>query len=429
MKLTRKILGGGLPREGTKWLETACITAAILAAGYFFNGHDPFFCTTAFPWLWFAPLLISLRYGLAPGIFSVSLITLLMLLMSRDGRLPYPFPSHYLLGGLLLTMISGQFSTVWRQRLRHAERLSEHAVERAQQISRAYFMVRLSHDRLEQNLISKPVTLRQAMVDLRFLLVRHTGKISQEVATELLAILAHYCHLDSAAIHLVDNGRIHKNPVAACGKGAPFDSQDILLTSAMEKGNTSYQSVATIPPDGQRSHYLVVSPMCSSSGEVLAVLLVSEMPFMSLNRENLQILGVLLSYCVENAFATQKGAEVLAVFPSCPPAFASDLIKMHRLNRDLGIDSTLAILHVHPNPRENEVVASIEKAQRGLDHIWSLQTAAGNVLLTLMPFSGVAGGRGISTGSGNFSRTGSPSNSAARWSPLTRCRWWHRSHR
>lgn len=392
MKFNLQHIRDAAPGAG-KWAETAFMTIAVLSAGYLFNGRDPFFTTAAFPWLWFAPVLVALRYGMAPGVVSVSAITLLMLLMERMGRLPYPFPTHHMLGGLLLTMICAQFSTVWQKRLRRADRLSEHAVERAQQISRAYFMVRLSHDRLEQNLISKPVSLRQAMVDLRSLLVRRGGEIGGEAAGELLAILSHYCNLDSASIYAVTDGVIAPEPVASCGKGAPCDREDILLRSALESGNTVYQSVEKMQP-GLRSSYLVVSPMRSSAGELPAVLLVSEMPFLSLQRENLQILGVLLSYCVEHAFAAKRAASILGAYPYCPSAFAAELAKMHGLNGDLGIGSTLAMLHIRPHPREREIAVSIEKRQRGLDHVWSLESPAGSVLVTLMPFSGITGGEG-----------------------------------
>jgi hypothetical protein len=377
----------------TKWLESSLITCGVLVAGYYLNGSDPFFVTSRFPWLWFAPLLVALRYGLAAGVFSVSAITVAMLLMIRSKALPYPFPTDFMLGGTLLVMVSGQFSAVWNMRLRRADKLSEHAVERAQQISRAYFMVRLSHDRLEQNLISKPVTLRQAMSDLRLHLVRHGGKINREVAGELLSILSHYCDLDSASIYPVVGGGLGPEPVASCGKGAPFEPDDLLLRSAMESGNTAYQSVTRMQP-GQRSSYLVASPMRSSSGDLMAMLLVTEMPFLSLQRETLQIMGVLLSYCVEHAFTTARATEILDVYPDCPPVFASELIKMHKLNKDLGIESTLTVLKVHTHPRDKEIAMTIEKKQRGLDHVWRVAAPTGDLLITLMPFSSVTGGEG-----------------------------------
>lgn len=385
-----------IPPRAVQWLETLAITFLVLAVGYYFNGKDPFLITTSFPWIWFAPVLPALRYGMAPGVASVSIIALLMFLADRTGRLPYPLPLDHMLGGVLLTMICGQFGSFWRKRLKRADMLSEHALERAQQISRAYFMVRLSHDRLEQNLISKPLTLRQAMVDLRLLLMLHGGEITGEAAVELLSILSHYCSLDSAAIYPVENGRLSSTPVASCGKGAPYDPDDLLLRAAMETDSTAYQSVEKMTP-GQRSSYLVASPMRSSSGELKALLLVSEMPFLALQRETLQILGVLLSYCVEHACATVKAAEIVEVFPTCPPIFASELIKMHRLNRELGIETTLGLLRINPNPRDAEMALTMEKRQRGLDHVWRFSTPQGIFLITLMPFSNVSGGEGYLT--------------------------------
>ncbi len=384
-----KIFNGGT----TKWLETAAITLAAPAIGYFFNGNDPFFVTSRFPWLWFAPLLIGLRYGLAACACSVSALGFLEYAGIRFGGLPYGFPLQQMLGGALFVLISGQFSAVWQKRLRRADQLSEHAMERAQQISRAYFMVRLSHDRLEQNLISKPVTIRQAMIDLRLYLVRHGGRINGETAGEFLAILSHYCTLDSASIYPVENGRMASEPAASCGKGAPYKPGDVLLRAAMESGNTTYQSVNTTPP-GEYGSYLVASPMLSSNGELMAMLLITEMPFLALQRETLQMIGVLLSYCAEHAGAAAKAGAILSVYPDCPPVFACELIKMHRLNRELGIESTLAMLHVHSHPRENEIALTIEKKQRGLDHVWRLATPSGSLLITLMPFSNIAGGEG-----------------------------------
>src|SRR5450631_870254 len=96
-----------------KWLETLVITAALLLLGYFFNRDDPFFVHASFPWLWFAPLLVSLRYGIAPGMISVSVICLLYLALQRQGMLQEEFPTNFMLGGVLMTLICGQFSTLW----------------------------------------------------------------------------------------------------------------------------------------------------------------------------------------------------------------------------------------------------------------------------------------------------------------------------
>lgn len=387
MKLT---LDGILSERMEKWLETLAITAALLLAGYYFNRSDPLFVHASFPWVWFAPLLVALRYGIAPGMISVSVICLFYLVLQRQDMLREAFPTNFMLGGVLMTLISGQFSMLWSQRLRRSDQLSRHAGERFEQLSRAYFMVRLSHDRLEQNLISRPVTLRDAMTDLRSLLATHGGQLDHETASALISVLVHYCSLESAAIYLADtNGGMRDVPVAVCGCGAPYQAADLLLRSAIESGNTAYQSVNRLRRD-ENSSYLVAAPLRTSSGVLLGVLLVSEMPFLALQRENLQIMGVLLAYATDHAESAREARSLLTVFPDCPSMFAAELVKMVRLRRDLEVGSALVVINIAPTPRLDELCHALERQQRGLDHVWRRELGWGVQFVTLMPFSGQA---------------------------------------
>ena len=371
-----------------KWLETLAITAGVLALGYFFHPGDPFFIRAEFPWIWFAPLLIALRYGIAPGMVSVSCICLAFLALLRLGTLTGDFPVTFMLGGVLLTLVSGQFSTLWDQRLRRANQLSSHAGERFEQLSRAYFMVRLSHDRLEQNLISRPVTLRDAMMDLRMLLANHGGKLDKKTGASLMSILVHYCSLESASLYPCKNGLPVNRPLASCGRGTALQHDDLLLRSVLEKGTTAYQSVERLNA-GEQSDYLVAAPLFTSSGTMKAVLLISEMPFLSLHRETLQILGVLLAYAADHAEAAAKASTILTIYPDCPLMFASELIKMIRLKRDLNVDSSMVIVNISPTPRLEQLCAALERQQRGLDHTWRRNLGWGVQFVTLMPFSGL----------------------------------------
>ena len=372
-----------------KWLEALLMTAGVLAMGYYFNRSDPFLVHGSFPWIWFAPLLIALRYGIAPGMVTVISICLTYLAMLKLGMLTGDFPTTYMLGGVLITLICGQFSTLWDQRLRRANQLSSHAGERFEQLSRAYFMVRLSHDRLEQNLISRPVTLRDAMMDLRMLLAIRGGELDKDTGTALISILVHYCSLESASLYPCDQGVPQDKPLASCGRGAPLHQGDLLLRSVLEKGTTAYQSVDRIST-GERSTYLVAAPLYTSTGNMRAVLLISEMPFLSLHRETLQILGVLLAYAADHAEAAVTARSILTIYPDCPLMFACELIKMIRLRRDLDVSSSLVIVNISPTPRLEQLCLALERQQRGLDHTWRRNLGWGVQFVTLMPFSGMA---------------------------------------
>lgn len=373
-----------------KWLETLVITAAMLLVGYFFSRNDPFFVHASFPWVWFAPLLVALRYGIAPGMISVSAICVLYLVLQRQGMLQEEFPTNFMLGGVLMTLICGQFSMLWNQRLRRSDQLSRHAGERFEQLSRAYFMVRLSHDRLEQNLISRPVTLRDAMTDLRSLLATHGGELDHETGSVLISILIQYCSLESAAIFLADrSGRMQETPVAACGRVITYQADDLLLRSAIESGNTAYQSINRLRRN-ENSSYLVAAPLRTSGGILRGILLVDEIPFLSLHRENLQIMGVLLAYAADHAESAREAKRLLAVFPDCPPLFAAELFKMVRLRRDLEVTSALVVINIAPTMRLEELCNALERQQRGLDHGWRRDLGWGVQFVTLMPFSGPA---------------------------------------
>jgi polysaccharide biosynthesis protein PelD len=369
------------------WLETLGLTLIVPLAGTLLNKNDPLFTRAEFPWLWFGPLLVALRYGIAPALSSVSLLALLWLVFSLTGLLNGVFPLHFILGGALISLIAGQFSSIWSTRLRRSDQLSRHASERFQQLSRAYFMVRHSHDRLEQNLVSRPVTLRQAMMELRRLLADGGGLISKKLAGELMVILAHYCSLSSAALYGVEDGEPAMEPLAQCGKGAPCQPNDLLLRSALESGTTAYQTANRLS-DSQRSCYLVVAPLRTSSGQILGLLLVSDMPFMALHRETLQILGVLLAYAADQVEAVGIAKDIIIVYPDCPAVFGSELVKMTHLQRDLDIVSTLIVIKLQPGPHLNELCEILERQQRGLDHGWRRNIGWGVQFVTLMPFSG-----------------------------------------
>ncbi|MCE1225090.1 MAG: GAF domain-containing protein [Geobacteraceae bacterium] len=373
----------------TLWLETAALTLLLPLAGFLLNRDDPFFIKAEFPWLWFGPLLVALRYGIAPALTSVALVALFWFGAVALGLVAGAFPLHFMLGGALLALLAGQFSSSWATRLRRSDQLSRHASERFQQLSRAYFMVRHSHDRLEQNLVSRPVTLRQAMMELRRILVERGGEVGSELATELMVILAHYCSLSSAAIYAVQQGRPATVPLAQCGQGAVCDPDDLLVRSALESGTTAYQAANRLGRS-QQSSYLVVAPLCTSSGRVLGLVLVSDMPFMALHRETLQILGVLLAYAADHIEAVEIAGNLITIYPDCPTVFGAELVKMTHLKRDLDVVSTLVVISLHPGPRLEELCLILERQQRGLDHGWRRELGWGVQFVTLMPFSGPA---------------------------------------
>jgi len=182
-------------------------------------------------------------------------------------------------------------------------------------------------------------------------------------------------------------------PLAQCAQGAPLLKEDLLFRSAIESKHTAYQSANRLSGEDQ-SCYLVAAPIRTSSGNLLGVLLVTDMPFMVLHRESLQILAVLLAYTADDVEAAGIARILLTVYSDCPAAFGAELVKMIRLKRELDITSTLVVINLAPGPRRDELCLLLERQQRGLDHSWRRNIGWSVQFVTLMPFSGTASAEG-----------------------------------
>src|SRR5487761_2308477 len=145
------------------WLEVAVITLGAIGAGIFFERDDPFQINGEFPWIWLSPVLIALRYRVAPGFVSSLILIAAWKLMDHLSETHESFPEQFFLGGLIMVMLCGEFSAAWGARLRRAEETNNYLDERLGRMTLRHLLLRLSHDRMEQEILTKPVTLRDAL--------------------------------------------------------------------------------------------------------------------------------------------------------------------------------------------------------------------------------------------------------------------------
>ena len=162
-------------RPALEWVETVVLTLFAAAFAYWAQPENPFFVRADFPWLALAPVLLALRYGVLPGLVSCAILAALWMLARDADLVPNAAPTQYLLGVLMLTMICGEFASVWQGRLRRLETTNRYLDERMGRITRQHYLLMLSHDRLEQDQFSRPVTLRAALDRIRALAAAQQG--------------------------------------------------------------------------------------------------------------------------------------------------------------------------------------------------------------------------------------------------------------
>src|SRR5262249_30353052 len=149
------------------------------------------------------------------------------------------FPKLHFLGTLILVMVCGEFCSVWQTRLRRLEYVYRQLEGRVSRLTRRHYLLRLSHERLEQDQIGRPITLRSALAEVRPL-IAEGGQGALPGAPELMRLLVQSCQLEVAALHRAAAGSIE--PVAAARVGEPgaLRPDDPLLRACLESGELAH---------------------------------------------------------------------------------------------------------------------------------------------------------------------------------------------
>ncbi len=367
------------------WLEVVVITLSALALGMISQHDNPFQIGGGFPWIWLAPVLIALRYGLAPGIVSSLILIVSWKIITYLSESNESFPEEFFLGGLVLVMLSGEFSAAWGVRLRRAEESNHYLDERLSRITLRHLLLRLSHDRLEQEILTQPVTLRDALEGLR-LLTLEQGESHMLASNSLLQLLTQYCQLESAAIftHTVGKGYLQTSSI---GTPAALNASDPMLCYALENQSLAHLLIEELADVASPSPYLVIAPILTSDKKLLGVLAIDRMPFLALNEENLQMLSVMLGYYADCLIEAEGTRTFLGIFHDAPADFAAEYSRLLRLQNAFNINSYIVVLTFENNDSGRQIVSNLTNIRRSLDVSWQVKLEDRLLLVNLMPIA------------------------------------------
>jgi hypothetical protein len=374
-------------RPAWQWLETVLITLLAAALAYATSPADPFLLERDFPWLLFAPVLLALRYGVLPGLVSTAILAALWALEREAGLVPPEPPTLHFAGALLLTLVCGEFAGLWEARVGRAETSLRYVREKLDRLTRQHYLLLTSHQRLEQDQLVRPVTLRAALARIRRLATERGG------AAALAALLAQVCQLEAAGLYAFEGGVPQVRPLASIGPAQPLDTADAMVRHCLEHRAISHVQAGDLAvAQGQR--YVLVAPVAASDGRLVALLAVEQMAFLALQEETLSTLGVLLGYYAD-ALQVSRAARVMQrALPACPLELADELVRVHRMRVEHQVPSTLLLLRFGGHPDSAAFAAFIRRQVRDLDMIWDLPAAAdadGRFdMLVLLPLAGEA---------------------------------------
>nr|NDU41085.1 hypothetical protein [Acidithiobacillus ferrianus] len=369
-------------RHWMPWIEAVAIPMTALALSFVWHSRNPLFLDESFPWLWLAPTLVALRYGVTPGLLAV--LTLMTSLFWRPEPSTEWLPAFT--GLILLTLICGEYSDVWTSRRRRSEARSEVLEERMTRLTDDLYVARISQERLEQNLIYKPISLRSALQEIKHSAIISGGTLTKDLGEQFLYLLNQTCGVQSAGIYVKSH---HRTPleVARFGDLGPFQPTDPVYLSAIEHQES--RSLVDLDP-AQMRHYLAIYLFDNVQHGHEIVLAVSDISFFSLNEDNIRVIGVIFRYFCNHNMAIEKGLDVLREWPDCPDDFAVELTVLAELNRQYQVTSTLLVYTLHPDEHSESLSRHLCTLRRGLDIVWRYTTEKSVRIIFLLPFSGAA---------------------------------------
>ena len=376
-------------------VEGTILCLLALAFSTWASPSDPFGVHRQFPWLWTAPVIVAMRYGTSTGVWTA--LVLLCMWFTLHVLAPHigldmsfqsdVFPQSYFVGGVVWILVCGQFSDVWSGNRRRIMAANAYLNERLQAITRNHFLLRLSHEHLERDRLSKPMTLRQLLVHLRELtgIDRTCGDLMPGAA-EFLKIIGQSCQLEIASVHAMTDGLPALLPAASLGAAGQLQGDDPLVIACIQQHKLAH--VKNINEATQASRYLVCAPLRAASGKLFGILAVETMPFFALNDDILQLMTVLSGYYADGLEKEHVVSGILKRLPNCPHAFALDLIRLCRIYNDAGIDSSMVALVFNHTGAGLDLFENVKRMKRSIDQCWAFSTDRHHILITLLPLSG-----------------------------------------
>lgn len=377
-----------------RWLETLLITGFFLVFSVWHRPEDPFYLDGMFPWPALGPLLVGLRYG-----FFMALIAALILLaalgfhLRMDINAGRDFPYVWIIGVLAISLLAGEFRDYWDRQREKLEASNDYRGSRLEEFTRNYYLLKVSHDRLEQQLAGSSSSLREALRRL-YSDIDESGPpgMNKHTAALMLQLLVRYGQLQIAGIYTVTGGQPDIEPLATVGRFRNVNPQDPLLRHALaERTLVSVQMEFRQRIDDLNTGLLAVIPLIDSEDRFIGVCVVEAMPFFSFEPRSLRLIAILAGHMADIVH------EQIQVPAGASPEWRSFQRQLARVGRDaetFSLPGAVMTLQLDEDRKGQLIVDYIRKIRRGLDVIAEYYASDKRYLVVLMPLTdelGLAG--------------------------------------
>ncbi len=352
------------------------------------NSANPLYIDEGFPWPWVGAWLIALRYGALGGsVAGVILLAYWYFLL--DGS----FPRLYFLGGAIMTIVAGEFGSLWQARMTRFREAMMYQDDKIERLTRRLYLLKLSHDELEYEMVDRPGTLRDALIALRGKLTPRSDAADATDAVlpgaqDLLAFLAHYGQLEIAALHVYIDGPIARlQTLAHIGQPPEVDARDPMIERALLTRQSVHLQEHLVDST-RKSALILVAPILNAKGAAIGLLTVNRMPFLALQADNLRTVWVITQAYSEYLRTAALALPYAQQWPQSPMELQHEFAWLQRLNIDTGLQSW-AVLWSARGAQAQAMAEHIKQEHSSAEMCWTFKRGTRLMVLSLLPFATV----------------------------------------
>lgn len=342
--------------------------------GFYFNKEDPLFLRNKyFLALHLLPIsVITLYYGFVAGALYLSIFSILLYLLY--GKVE----GLHLLYLFLFLLIFAEFHFYWNKIVQQNQERFEYVNDKLREIARSLYVLKLSHDKLESYHLSKPVSIRGFLEDVKKRLL--SGIPLEEVLKRTFDLVSNLYAIEKGGLFQVDGKKFKK--LASVGGMETLNTKDKLVVYSIENEETAYIPNSAVKGE---SEYLCFIPIYIE-GELKYAIVIEKIPFMNLNRDNVLAINLLFYYIIFDYYELDAIRELYVDFGDVDIETIKEIYRCALLKKRYDVDSSL-VFFTFEDWDESLYYLFSDKI-RGLDHVAKYGEKSLIVVLPLTDLSG-----------------------------------------
>ena len=353
--------------------EVILISLVGIGISYYFEPKDPLRLKTGRGYFDIIMAVLTLFYGFKAGIILILINSVALLLFYRV------FPYKYLLWQMLFMLIYSEFNFFWNKKILRLSEENKYLNEKLDNKAYELFLIKASYDQLVKNYVIKPVSIRSLLGEIK---EKFTQK-DENIYQWLLFLLGRVGNVEKASLYVREGARFVER--ANLGERVELDKNDPIVRKALEEKDKLFYTVA----ESSTSRYKAVIPIFPfDEVEPMALLLIREMPFLSLNRDNLMLLSLILNYFFEEIRVSQEVYPITKEIKCCSERMLYEAKKMYSLWKKMRVESSIIKISIQSTEWFDTLKDFIEKSVRTLDVFCS--DGSGRMII-LLPLTSVEG--------------------------------------